>query len=144
MTLLQLTDVFFFFFNFCIVTAVCQNGQNDSVPSIWRETLAGREWRATKTAPATATVPGSNKQPCQLFPECLFILWSKLVVKVHATWNHLACKNPGVGQRGFKKYTEAASRFPNTQNTIVTKASNKFPNNNSAVFSVLTYCGFRK
>lgn len=46
--------------------------------------------------------------------ECLFILWSKLVVKVHATWKHLACKNPGAGQRGFKKYSEAAIRSPNT------------------------------
>lgn len=82
---LQLTEVLFF---------------NDWVSLIWKETHAGHK--------NTATVPGSNKQPCQLFPICLFILWSKLAVKVHATWNLLTCKNPGVGQRGFKKSNEAA------------------------------------
>lgn len=66
--------------------------------------------------------------------ECLFILWSKPVVKVHATWNHLACKNPGVGQRDFKKHSEAAIRSPNTSNTIVTKARNTVHNNNRAYY----------
>lgn len=79
-----------------------------------------------------------------------FILWSYLVVKDHATRNILqllytALQNTGVGQRVNKNNIEAASRYPITGNTIVTKNIMKFPSNKIIIFfSVYFTCAQEK